>query len=114
MEGRVLTAPQFEQELPREQGLSSSHVFLPVSQSWHAVGSGTQVTFTYISEINRTIHENKNSQESSDENMIEIWRKRLIILNRVVRDGLAQDGTFKMRLKEQEKGRLAKVEKRGF
>ena len=46
--------------------------------------------------------------------MIEIWRKRLIILNRVVRDGLAQDGTFKMRLKEQEKGRLAKVEKRGF
>ena len=60
------------------------------------------------------MNKNKNSQESSNENMIEIWRKRLIILNRVVRDGLTQDGTFKMRLKEQEKGRLAKIEKRGF
>ena len=60
------------------------------------------------------MNKNKNSQESSNENMIEIWRKRLIILNRVVRDGLTQDGTFKMRLKEQEKGRLAKIKKKGF
>ena len=60
------------------------------------------------------MNKNKNSQESSNENTIEIWRKRLIILNRVVRDGLTQDGTFKMRLKEQEKGRLAKIKKKGF
>ena len=60
------------------------------------------------------MNKNKNSQESSDENMIEIRRKRLIILNRVVRDGLTQDGTFKIRLKEQEKSRLANFKKRGF
>ena len=44
-----------------------------------------------MSEINRTIHENKNSQESSDENMIEIWRKRLTdgcVFTAVVSPGL--------------------------
>lgn len=34
--------------------------------------------------------------------------------NSVASKGLAQDGTFKMRLKEQEEGRLAKIRKRGL
>lgn len=43
--------------------------------------------------------------------MIQIVQESLIS---VAGERLAQDGTFKMRLKEQEKGRLAKIKKRGF